>query len=259
MPRCSRFCAPAWSRTASQSDQVLPPAFAATVASLIRGFGGFGKWVFPRTGPGNLECYNIGGVGFRRIRREEMSGLPVTPSITLEAARVDTPIGPFFLAVREGTLVAASFDGCEDGMARALERRFGPVSLEKHPDPGGIVARLRAYFKGDLPALDAIKSDPGGTPFQQRVWAALRRIPVGTTLSYSALARDIGDPDAVRAVGTANGSNPVPVVIPCHRVIGADGSLTGYGGGLERKRWLLVHEGVQTQGLQVRLPFDAAR
>ncbi len=188
-----------------------------------------------------------------------MSGLPVTPSITLEAARVDTPIGPFFLAVREGTLVAASFDGREDGMARALERRFGPVSLEEHPDPGGIVARLRAYFKGDLPALDAIKSDPGGTPFQQRVWAALRRIPVGTTLSYSALARDIGDPDAVRAVGTANGSNPVPVVIPCHRVIGADGSLTGYGGGLERKRWLLVHEGVQTQGLQVRLPFDAAR
>jgi methylated-DNA-[protein]-cysteine S-methyltransferase len=185
--------------------------------------------------------------------------VPVAPLITLETARVDTPIGPFFLVAREGTLVAASFDGREDGLARGLERRFGAVTLEEHPDPGGLVARLRAYFGGDLPALDAIPADPGGTPFQQRVWAALRRIRAGTTLSYSELARDIGDPDAVRAVGTANGSNPVPVVIPCHRVIGADGSLTGYGGGLERKRWLLVHEGVQAPGLQTRLPFDAAR
>ena len=185
--------------------------------------------------------------------------MPVAPSITLETARVETPIGPFFLVVHEGTLVAASFDGRQDGLARGLGRRFGVVSLEEHPDPGGIVARLRAYFGGDLPALDTIPANPGGTPFQQRVWAALRRIPVGTTLSYSEMARDIGDPDAVRAVGTANGSNPVPVVIPCHRVIGADGSLTGYGGGLERKRWLLAHEGVRTLGLQTRLPFDAAR
>jgi methylated-DNA-[protein]-cysteine S-methyltransferase len=185
--------------------------------------------------------------------------LPVAPSITLETARVDTPIGPLFLVAREGTLVAASFGDREDEMAPRLARRFGPVLLEAHPDPGGIVARLRAYFGGDLPALDTIPADPGGTPFQQRVWAALRRIPVGTTISYSEMARDIGDPDAVRAVGTANGSNPVPVVIPCHRVIGADGSLTGYGGGLERKRWLLVHEGVQAPGLQTRLPFDLAR
>jgi len=185
--------------------------------------------------------------------------VPVAPSITLETARVETPVGPFFLVVHESTLVAASFDGREDGLARALERRFGAVSLEEHPDPGGIASRLRAYFGGDLSTLDTIPADPGGTPFQQRVWAALRRIPVGTTVSYSELAREIGDPDAVRAVGTANGSNPVPVIIPCHRVIGADGSLTGYGGGLERKRWLLVHEGVHTTGLQTRLPFDAAR
>jgi methylated-DNA-[protein]-cysteine S-methyltransferase len=188
-----------------------------------------------------------------------LAALPVAPSITLQTARVDTPTGRLFLVAREGTLVAASFDGREVEMPRALERRFGAVSLEDHPDPGGIVARLRAYFGGDLRALDAIPADPGGTPFQRRVWAALRRIPVGTTLSYSMMARDIGDPDAVRAVGTANGSNPVPVVIPCHRVIGADGSLTGYGGGLERKRWLLVHEGVRSPGLQTRLPFDAAR
>jgi methylated-DNA-[protein]-cysteine S-methyltransferase len=104
--------------------------------------------------------------------------LSVTPSITLETARVDTPIGALFLVAREGVLVAASFDGRESGLPRALERRFGPVSLEKHPDPGGIVARLRAYFKGDLAALD----DPGRPrrhSFQQRVWTALRRIPSG--------------------------------------------------------------------------------
>jgi methylated-DNA-[protein]-cysteine S-methyltransferase len=99
------------------------------------------------------------------------------------------------------------------------------------------------YFGGDLRALDAVPCDPGGTPFQARVWKALRTIPVGTTWSYGALARRIGDPKAVRAVGFANGSNPIAVVIPCHRVIGSNGTLVGYGGGLERKHWLLAHEG----------------
>ena len=84
-----------------------------------------------------------------------------------------------------------------------------------------------------------------GTPFQRAVWAALRRIPAGETLSYGQLAAQIGKPKAVRAVGLANGSNPVGVVVPCHRVIGADGSLTGYGGGLPRKLWLLEHEGAR--------------
>lgn len=224
--------------TVPQSFKLAPPVRARAHYSQSGG-----KW---RTRPGTAECDNI-------------PVLSVKPEVTLETARVDTPVGALFLVAREGVLVAASFDGRESGLPRALERRFGPISLEKHPDPGGIVSRLRAYFKGDLAALDAIPADPGGTPFQQRVWTALRRIPVGTTLSYSMMARDIGDPDAVRAVGTANGSNPVPVVIPCHRVIGADGSLTGYGGGLERKRWLLVHEGVQAPGLQTRLPFDPAR
>jgi methylated-DNA-[protein]-cysteine S-methyltransferase len=110
-------------------------------------------------------------------------------------------------------------------------------------DPAGAASALDRYFGGDLRALDALAVDTGGTPFQQRVWIALRAIPVGTAVSYSALARTIGMPRAVRAVAAANGANPVAIVIPCHRVIGADGSLTGYGGGLARKRWLLAHEG----------------
>jgi methylated-DNA-[protein]-cysteine S-methyltransferase len=103
--------------------------------------------------------------------------------------------------------------------------------------------QLDAYFAGELGAFD-LDVDPQGTPFQRRVWDELRRIPFGETISYSELARRLGDPKLVRAVGVANGRNPISIVIPCHRVIGADGSLVGYGGGLERKRWLLEHEAV---------------
>jgi methylated-DNA-[protein]-cysteine S-methyltransferase len=99
-----------------------------------------------------------------------------------------------------------------------------------------------AYFDGDLHAIDALPVATEGTVFQKSVWQALRTIPTGKTMSYGELAVKIGKPAAVRAVGLANGSNPIGVVVPCHRVIGANGSLTGYGGGLERKRWLLDHE-----------------
>ena len=102
---------------------------------------------------------------------------------------------------------------------------------------------MEAYFAGNLAAIDEIRVETGGTPFQREVWAALRTIPAGTTLSYSALAVQIGRPKAVRAVGLANGANPISIVVPCHRVIGANNSLTGYGGGMQRKRWLLAHEG----------------
>jgi methylated-DNA-[protein]-cysteine S-methyltransferase len=101
---------------------------------------------------------------------------------------------------------------------------------------------VEAYFGGDLTAFDAVVVKTGGTVFQQAVWAALRAIPAGETRSYGQLAAAIGSPRAVRAVGLANGSNPVGVIVPCHRVIGANGTLTGYAGGLERKRWLLAHE-----------------
>jgi methylated-DNA-[protein]-cysteine S-methyltransferase len=104
---------------------------------------------------------------------------------------------------------------------------------------------MQAYFSGELTAINKIAVETGGTIFQRSVWDALRKIPVGRTLSYAALAARLKCPKAVRAVGLANGANPVGIVVPCHRVIGSDGSLTGYGGGVSRKRWLLRHEGVE--------------
>jgi len=162
--------------------------------------------------------------------------------MTLEVAEFHSPIGTIMLAVRDGALAALVFaEGWPDRRAR-LVKRFGDVDLRGAADPAGVSGRLAAYFAGDLGALDAIPVDPGGTPFQRRVWAALRTIPAGETVSYQTLARRIGTPTAVRAVGAANRTNPIGIVVPCHRVIGADGSLTGYGGGIERKRWLLTHE-----------------
>jgi methylated-DNA-[protein]-cysteine S-methyltransferase len=104
------------------------------------------------------------------------------------------------------------------------------------------VTALDAYFRGEVHAVDAIDVDPDGTSFQRRVWAALRTIPVGETTSYGAIARALGMPTASRAVGAANGANPIWIVVPCHRVIGASGALTGYAGGLDVKRRLLAHE-----------------
>jgi methylated-DNA-[protein]-cysteine S-methyltransferase len=101
---------------------------------------------------------------------------------------------------------------------------------------------LSAYFDGELSAIDRLTVATGGTEFQKSVWRALRAIPCGETISYATLAERVGRPKAVRAVGHANGDNPVSVVVPCHRVIGTSGSLTGYGGGIARKRWLLAHE-----------------
>jgi len=160
----------------------------------------------------------------------------------LAVDEVATPIGLVRLAVHDDRICALAFD---DGWRRRvtwLERRFGTIELVPADDPAGATSRLEAYFAGALDALDAIAVDPGGTAFQQGVWSALRRVPRGRTVSYRDLATTVGAPAAVRAVGAANGANPVGIVIPCHRVIGTDGGLTGYGGGLWRKRWLLDHE-----------------
>ena len=161
----------------------------------------------------------------------------------LEATEVASPIGRVTLAMHEDKLCALAFTDRFTSAAKMLARRFGAVTLAPGPAATAAAERLSAYFGGDRRALDGLAVDTGGTSFQQRVWTALRTIPWGTTTSYREVARAVGAPDAVRAVGAANGSNPVWLVIPCHRVIGADGSLVGYGGGLERKRWLLVHEG----------------
>jgi methylated-DNA-[protein]-cysteine S-methyltransferase len=166
------------------------------------------------------------------------------PLDRLHIDRLDTPIGRALLASDDdGVLCVFDWEDHEDRMRVLLRRQYGPVRLEEGRAPGQIRLALERYFEGELEALAEIPWRTRGTPFQRRVWKALTDIPVGETLSYGALAHRIGKASAVRAVGLANGANPVSVVVPCHRVIGADGSLTGYGGGLERKRWLLRHEG----------------
>ncbi len=158
--------------------------------------------------------------------------------------RMKTPIGEALLVFDgEGRLRGFDWDDHEHRMRRILHRHYGPDALlEPGVAPAAIRRPLEAYFAGDILRLDEIECRTNGTAFQRAVWAALRRIPVGATRSYGSLAAELGTPKASRAVGLANGANPIGLVVPCHRVIGADGSLTGYGGGLDRKRWLLAHE-----------------
>jgi methylated-DNA-[protein]-cysteine S-methyltransferase len=159
--------------------------------------------------------------------------------------RLQTPIGEMLiLADRDGHQRVTDWVDYESRMRRLLIRHYGANGFSLRPtrNPHGVTKAIERYFAGDLDAIDALPVATQGTPFQRSVWRALRKIPCGTTVSYLELARRIGRPAAVRAVGLANGANPVGVVVPCHRVIGANGSLTGYGGGLERKRWLLEHE-----------------
>jgi methylated-DNA-[protein]-cysteine S-methyltransferase len=164
--------------------------------------------------------------------------------VKLYLDRVDSPLGTILLISDGERLCALDFRGYDHRMHGFLAARFGTYELEEAHDPAGATTALLAYLAGDFSALDDVAVDTGGTPFQARVWAELRRIPPGTTISYGELARRIGQPTASRAVGHANGQNPVAIVVPCHRVIGADATLTGYGGGLDRKRWLLAHEGI---------------
>ena len=160
----------------------------------------------------------------------------------LAVSQLETPLGELTLASTPAGLVGLAFDNRVDGLWRFLESRFGSIEPETAGAEDPARAELRAYFDGAIGALEKIQTDAGGTEFQSRVWAALRRIPGGRTLSYSELARSIGQPTGFRAVATANATNPVAIVIPCHRVIHADGSISGYGGGVDRKRWLLRHE-----------------
>jgi methylated-DNA-[protein]-cysteine S-methyltransferase len=159
--------------------------------------------------------------------------------------RLATPIGEMLIVTDlEGYLRAVDWADYETRMNRFLRVHYGTngFSLDATCTPNGVTDAISKYFQGDLAAIDTLPVKTGGTPFQSDVWRALRDIPCGTTVSYSNLAKEIGRPSAVRAVGSANGSNPVGVVVPCHRVIRSDGLLTGYGGGIERKSWLLNHE-----------------
>ena len=159
--------------------------------------------------------------------------------------RMSSPVGEVIIGSdNRGVLRVLDFADYEARMRRLLQRHYGVdgFSLTDAVRPSRIASVLGAYFDGDLKAIERLKTAHGGTEFQRKVWAALRSIPARSTVTYGELAARLGLPRAARAVGLANGANPIAIVVPCHRVIGANGSLTGYGGGIARKRWLLAHE-----------------
>lgn len=166
------------------------------------------------------------------------------PPETFGLDRLRTPIGTALLVSdADGVLRALDWEDYAPRMKQLLRRQYGAVLLKEARAPAATRAAVTGYFKGDLDRLNEIPRRAAGTPFQRAVWSALSKIPPGTTMSYGGLAAKLGIPKAVRAVGHANGANPLGVVVPCHRLIGADGALIKYGGGIERKRWLLKHEG----------------
>jgi methylated-DNA-[protein]-cysteine S-methyltransferase len=173
----------------------------------------------------------------------------VTTKLEFLTDLLATPIGELiYVCDREGALRMIDWSDHNPRGERLLDIHYGKggYALARQRDPFGLTTRLASYFAGDIHAIDDIPTATAGTTFQREVWRALRAIPAAETISYGKLAERIGRPRAVRAVGLANGSNPVGVVVPCHRVIGANGSLTGYGGGLHRKEWLLAHERAHT-------------
>jgi methylated-DNA-[protein]-cysteine S-methyltransferase len=168
--------------------------------------------------------------------------------LSLSVDRLATPIGELIVVADDtGKLRAIDWTDHEERLKHLLDRFYGKGRYTWTParDPAGLTSAMRRYFKGDIAILRSLPVATSGTAFQTGIWKALRRIKDGTTISYAELATRVGKPKAVRAAGLANGQNPISIVVPCHRVIGSDGSLTGYGGGLSRKQWLLAHEGVR--------------
>lgn len=176
----------------------------------------------------------------------------MTSTWTFLLERVPTPLGQMLIVTDEqDRLRALDWHDHEDRMHQLMQRQYRgqTLSLRETSSTSAATQAMRDYFEGDIAIIHRVAIATGGTDFQRQVWAALRGIPDGQAISYGELAARIGKPEAVRAVGLANGANPISVVVPCHRVIGSDRSLTGYGGGLARKRWLLVHERVQFGGV----------
>jgi len=174
-------------------------------------------------------------------------------------SKIPSPLGELSL-VTDGDQQVRALDYADHRarLLRLLSEHYGSYELIQGPAPTAIATALERYFQGDLNALDGLATATGGSELQRRVWQALRRIPVGQTTSYSALARELGfeDPRAAIDIGAANGSNPVSIIVPCHRVIGKGGDLKGYAGGPHRKRWLLEHEGALARE---RAPVEALR
>ncbi len=161
----------------------------------------------------------------------------------LRLARQSSPVGEVLLVTDDDSaLRSLDFADFESRMHRLLRLHYGTFTLTECAAPAMVTQRLSDYYDGDLHAIESIRVATGGTAFQREVWGALRRIAAGTSMNYGQLAAGLGRPAASRAVGSANGANPVAIVVPCHRVVGANGALTGYAGGTRRKRWLLDHE-----------------
>src|ERR1700744_6182071 len=178
--------------------------------------------------------------GLQRRRIFHNYGVLMPDVLPLLIDRMETPIGELLLVADDsGKLRALDWAEYEDRMNTFLRRHYGKDGFRLEPahNPSGLREPLKRYFAGDVTAIDDIPVQTGGTSFQRSVWKELRNIPGGSPISYGKLAEKIARPRAVRAVGLANGSNPIGVVVPCHRVIGSDGSLTGYGGGPERQTW----------------------
>jgi methylated-DNA-[protein]-cysteine S-methyltransferase len=162
--------------------------------------------------------------------------------MTMWKERVGSPLGEIWLLHDGESLGAVDFEGNEERLAGLTARFLGGAALVEATQESRFATVLRAYFAGEIEAIDSLPTMKLGTEFQRKVWAALRGIPAGETRSYGQLAAQLGNAKAMRAVGLANGQNPIGIVVPCHRVVGANGSLTGYAGGLHRKEWLLKHE-----------------
>ncbi|ELY4157084.1 methylated-DNA--[protein]-cysteine S-methyltransferase [Cronobacter turicensis] len=166
--------------------------------------------------------------------------------LTLLEDKIDTPLGPLWvIADEQSRLRAVEWEEHSDRMEQLLTIHYRSEGFRRVgcDNPGGLSDALRAWFAGDLAVIDTLPTATAGTPFQREVWQMLRTIPCGQVMHYGEMAQRLGRPGAARAVGAANGSNPISIVVPCHRVIGRNGTLTGYAGGVARKEWLLRHEG----------------
>ncbi len=160
----------------------------------------------------------------------------------LQYCTYKSPIGEMIGITKDNALCHLDFSDCRDRVSRLLKTRYGDYELKESRDVLNLKARIDAYFASDWTAFDGLKLALGGTDFQASVWKALQAIPLGDTCSYAELAITIGNAKAVRAVASANARNPISIIVPCHRVIGSNGTLTGYAGGVDRKHWLLRHE-----------------
>ncbi len=185
----------------------------------------------------------------KAVFRQTIRGKHGRSIAMMHLSRHPSPLGDLLVVHADGAITALDFHDYEARLRRLLARNHGVTDLAPGPLPKPIADALDSYFSGNLAAFVGLALNSGGSDFQRKVWAALCAIPAGQTRSYGDLAASIGQPGAARAVGLANGANPIGIIVPCHRVIGSNGTLTGYAGGVERKAWLLRHEGAITGAL----------